>query len=101
MIEQGLDPLDLPSKTFEISFGFMGSAQANIYNGTLKGLSKVHRTGPFFVIANESGTHVHVDVEAVNTTVNYTLTISYSFMSRTVKVFGKIGALRVIVDISE
>lgn len=101
MKEQGLDPLVLPSKTFEVSFGFLGSAQASIYNGTLEGLSKVHRTGPFFVIANQSGMHIHVDVEAVNTTVNYTLDISYSFISRTVKAFGKIEALRLIVDISE
>lgn len=99
MLSQGLDPLPLPNQTFNFTLMFRG--EAKISNGTLVGLSKVHRTGVFLFTAKETGVHIHIDIEAVNMTMNYTLDIKYWWMTYQIKAFVEIAALQVILDVKE
>merc|ERR1712002_755413 len=61
ILNKGLDPLILPVKSFEFSKKILlveVRASAKVYDGYLKGLSTLHRTGLASMSTN--ATHVHV-----------------------------------------
>jgi len=65
MINTGLDPMMLPIKSFEFSKKVLGMelrGSAKVYDGILKGLSSVHRTGLASMTKGDNSTTIRATV---------------------------------------
>jgi len=70
----GLDPLMLPIRSFEFSKKVLGMelrGSAKVYDGFLKGLSSIHRTGLASTTKMDNGTRIRATVGVNDLTGNY------------------------------